>query len=88
MHVCLYHVRAVPKEAREGGGYSGIGVTEYCELRWRCQESNSDPLEEHEVLLTAGPSLQPLFLVSFVWAILGQNNNNTLMICSRFLDMG
>ena len=57
---------AVPKEASEGGGYSGTGVTEYCELPCRWQESNSDLLEEHEVLLTAGPSLQSLFLVSFV----------------------
>ena len=35
--------------------YPGTGVTDDCELPCGCQELNSGPVEEQQVLLTAEP---------------------------------
>jgi hypothetical protein len=44
---------------------SDIGVKDICELSCTCWELNPGPLEEHSVLLTDEPSLQP-HLISFL----------------------
>ncbi|ERE84501.1 E3 ubiquitin-protein ligase [Cricetulus griseus] len=48
-----------PRKPEKGIGYFGNGVIDSCELPCGCWESNPGPLQEQQVLLTMGPSLQP-----------------------------
>ena len=54
MHVYVPHVPQMPEE---GIIFPGSGVTYVGELPCECQESNLDPLEEQQVLLTTEPFL-------------------------------
>lgn len=54
IHVCLYTI-CIPGAH---GGQKGTGVRDGYELPCGCCDSNSGPLEEHPVPLTAEPSLQ------------------------------
>jgi hypothetical protein len=56
----VYHVHAVPRETKGGSRVPWTGVTDTCEPPCRYRESNSGPLEEQPVLLTAELSLHPL----------------------------
>ena len=44
--ISVYHVQALPKEARIGLWIPGIGVTDGCEPPCGCRESNLGSLEE------------------------------------------
>lgn len=61
IHVCYIH--ATPVGAKEDISLLGTGVPVGCEPPCRCWEVNPGPLEEHPVLLTSKPSLQPLALI-------------------------
>lgn len=61
MYVCYIH--ATPVGAKEDISLLGTGVPVGCEPPCRCWEVNPGPLEEHPVLLTSKPSLQPLALI-------------------------
>ena len=54
VRVCRY-----PQRPEEGVGSHVIGITNSYELACKCWELNPGPLEEHPVLLTTEPSLQP-----------------------------
>jgi hypothetical protein len=65
-------------------------IIDGCESPLGCWKLNSGPLEEHSVLLTAEPSLQPelyllklhFFISVCVWSVLG-SQFNPFTICSR-----
>ena len=58
--MCLvYHVHAVPANARRGHYIPRTCSWDGCESLCECQESNLGSLKEQPVLLTAEPSLQP-----------------------------
>lgn len=54
----VYHMCAVPMEAREGDGLPGTGVTASCKPPCRDRDSKPSPLYEWPVLLTIESSLQ------------------------------
>lgn len=77
IHVCYIH--ATPVGAKEDISLLGTGVPGGCEPPCRCWEVNPGPLEEHPVLLTSKPSLQPLALILFLNSlILWKNKINCL----------
>jgi hypothetical protein len=54
-------IGVLPACVCEGVKCPGTGATDSCELPCGYWELNLDPLEEHPVLLTTKPSLQPPF---------------------------
>jgi hypothetical protein len=66
VHLCepesisVYHMRAVPLEARECVGSSGTGITDGCELPCGSWELNPGPLEKQPVLLTLSDLSSPM----------------------------
>lgn len=46
-----------PWRSEEGTGYPGTGIMDSYESPCGCWESNSDPLQQQQVLLTTEPSL-------------------------------
>ena len=55
-------------------------IIDGCESPYDCWELNSGPLEEHPVLLTAEPSLQPYFLY-FNCSVIVNNSFNKYLLC-------
>jgi hypothetical protein len=55
----VYHMHAVPTEARRGRWSPRPRIIDDCEPLCGYWESNLCPLEEHPVNLTSEPSLQP-----------------------------
>lgn len=55
--VSVHHVCAVPSGAEKGISSSGTGVVDGCELPCRCQEPNSGPPEDQQVLVNIELSL-------------------------------
>ena len=59
----VYHVCAVPVEARRGHQLFWTRVTDGCELPCGYGESNLGPLGDQPVLLTVEPSSQPMYYI-------------------------
>lgn len=58
--LCLYTMTYLgPLKIRRGVILPGTGATDSGELPCECRELNLDHLQEHQVLLTAEPWLQP-----------------------------
>jgi hypothetical protein len=60
MYICVLHTYVLPWKSEEGVGFLGTGGTDGCDPPYGFYEPNPGLLEEHQVFLTAEPSLQPL----------------------------
>lgn len=75
-------------ESKEGVRSPVTGITDGCELPCECWEQNLDPPQEHPMLLTPQPSLQPLqkLFYSIIFSFLRHNNIwNILVLLFRFM---
>ena len=72
------------------GGSPGSGVTDSWKLPYECCGLNLGPLEEQSVLLTTGPSLQPLLLFKvsyFIICFKSRQSTHQILATSPWLSL-